>query len=341
MSLLDELANNGVSAEDLEKAASVRLFEQAAADEGIDFNEMNDDEVVNLYNYWLDADGEVEGNDDDVEEAHAKLAEAEILGRHMARAFTDEQEKLADYDDDDDLPDNIEVNPDELSLSEFEALEELGYVFEKDAAAVPIVRPGGAGRGTKAVFGYLPKGKSYAQKAWEGTKATLSGSRSKATKARLKDVSASNVSAAERAAKLENKIKARSGGSAFGGSYRTSGQQGHATRKRNALTKKMEGMRAKALESAGRGAKTESKARSAHRGALARQYGSYAAGATGVGLGAKKLIGKSEKTASEQIYDNAVGRANEFIEYGTDSYDDSLLDNFAVELLVEEGYSFE
>jgi hypothetical protein len=49
MSLLNELAQNGVSAEDLEKAAHVRLFEKVAADEGIDFNQLTDDQINTLF----------------------------------------------------------------------------------------------------------------------------------------------------------------------------------------------------------------------------------------------------------------------------------------------------
>jgi len=142
MTLLEELAQSGVTAEDLEKAASVRLFEKAASAEGIDLASLNQDDVSNLYTHFVGGSPAEEGSDmekdatielfekvaydegidldelDDedlgqlyghfvenvlpemeeeveVEEAHAKLAEAEILGRHMARAYVDEMEKEA------------------------------------------------------------------------------------------------------------------------------------------------------------------------------------------------------------------------------------------------------
>lgn len=100
MSLMDELSQNGISAEDLEKAASVRLFEKAAEVENIDLNQLSEDQVTELYNRWVASDETpVEpakvASAEEVEEATAKLAEAEYLGRHMARAFVDESEKLA------------------------------------------------------------------------------------------------------------------------------------------------------------------------------------------------------------------------------------------------------
>lgn len=154
MSLLEELESQGVTAEDLEKAASVRLFEKAAAAEGvdldsldvdqveelyasflsnqsyddgytkeasamndeiidlfektaaaegIDLDEMADDELAELYNHYVEnvlplqvEEYEKEASGDyEVEEAQEKLAEAEILGRHMARAYMDELEKEA------------------------------------------------------------------------------------------------------------------------------------------------------------------------------------------------------------------------------------------------------
>lgn len=136
---------HGITAEDLEKAASVRLFEKAAAAEGLNLNELSDTQVDDLYSIYqhsseentmneeifdlfekqaayegvdLDAlsddelayvfDNFVDNLDadydddygyydeyDEEEEAYEKLAEAEILGRHMARAYMDEMEKEA------------------------------------------------------------------------------------------------------------------------------------------------------------------------------------------------------------------------------------------------------
>ena len=134
------LINQGVTAEDLEKAASVRLFEKAAAAQGIDLNQFSTEDVEELYNNFVNGEEKMDaveifekvaeaegieldtledeqlaglfnhfveevlpgmiaaeevGEDEEIEEAQMKLAEAEILGRHMARSFIDEQEKLA------------------------------------------------------------------------------------------------------------------------------------------------------------------------------------------------------------------------------------------------------
>jgi hypothetical protein len=139
--LAENPVNQGITAEDLEKATSVRLFEKAAAAQRIDLNQfsavaeklnntgngeetmdaveifekvaeaegieldtLEDEQLAGLFNHFVEEvlpgmiaaeeGGEV-SDEDDVEEAQMKLAEAEILGRHMARAFADEQEKLA------------------------------------------------------------------------------------------------------------------------------------------------------------------------------------------------------------------------------------------------------
>jgi len=149
MSLLDQIQARGVTLEDLEKAAAVRLFEKAAAaegvdlnqlsenqvqilfshfstqshstkeasamndeivelfektaaDEGIDLDDMSDEELAELYNHYVEnvLPEQIEAADEyekaaSIEDAHEKLAEAEILGRHMARAYWDEVEKIA------------------------------------------------------------------------------------------------------------------------------------------------------------------------------------------------------------------------------------------------------
>lgn len=98
MSVLESLMENGVDAEDLEKAASARLFINACTEEGIDLDQHSDEEVEAAYESWFDENyggGEKYASDEEVEEATAKLAEAEILGRHMARAYMAEMEKDA------------------------------------------------------------------------------------------------------------------------------------------------------------------------------------------------------------------------------------------------------
>lgn len=101
MSLIDELAQQGITQEDLEKAASVRLFAADAAAEGIDLSQHDEETVETLYATWLglrEDEGEVKQasfEDEARDEARAKLAEAEYIGRYMARVYVDELEKQA------------------------------------------------------------------------------------------------------------------------------------------------------------------------------------------------------------------------------------------------------
>lgn len=104
MSIFDTLVESGVTQEDLEKAASARLFAEAAAAEGIDLSELTEDQAEELYDFWANGDEEyVEkaASAEDmlaeaaVKEAGAKLAEAEYIGRYMARVYSDEMDKIA------------------------------------------------------------------------------------------------------------------------------------------------------------------------------------------------------------------------------------------------------
>ena len=98
--LYDFWANNEVEAE---KAASANAFFEAAAAEGIDLNELTEDQVGELYEFWANGGEEKVASAEDllaeaaVKEASAKLAEAEYIGRYMARVYADELDKVADW----------------------------------------------------------------------------------------------------------------------------------------------------------------------------------------------------------------------------------------------------
>lgn len=105
MSIFDTLVESGVTQEDLEKAASARLFAEAAAAEGIDLSELSEDQAEELYDFWAnggDTGEEKYASAEEmlataaVKEASAKLAEAEYIGRYMARVYADEMGKIAD-----------------------------------------------------------------------------------------------------------------------------------------------------------------------------------------------------------------------------------------------------
>jgi rubrerythrin len=103
MSIFDSLVEAGVTQEDLEKAASARLFAEAAAAEGIDLSELTEDQAEELYEFWANGGEEAEKSasaedllaEAAVKEASAKLAEAEYIGRYMARVYADEMDKIA------------------------------------------------------------------------------------------------------------------------------------------------------------------------------------------------------------------------------------------------------
>jgi hypothetical protein len=80
----------------------VELFEKTAAAEGIDLDDMSDEDLAALYEHYVENVLPVQLGDDydyddaeKVADAQEKLAEAEILGRHMARAYLAELEKEA------------------------------------------------------------------------------------------------------------------------------------------------------------------------------------------------------------------------------------------------------
>lgn len=88
--------------DDSEKNASADAFLEDVAAEGIDLNEMTEDQVGELYNYWATGGEEKVASAEEllqeaaVKEASAKLAEAEYIGRYMARVYADEMGKIAD-----------------------------------------------------------------------------------------------------------------------------------------------------------------------------------------------------------------------------------------------------
>jgi len=90
MSVIDAFAKNGGDLESLESAASAVLFEKAAAAEGIDLETLSEEQVNALYTHFTTGGETQEVPAEEVKEAEAKLAEATIIGQHMARAFVDE-----------------------------------------------------------------------------------------------------------------------------------------------------------------------------------------------------------------------------------------------------------
>jgi len=182
MSFVASLNANGVTAEDLEKAASVRLFEKAAAsesvystelrndveapinltnlntnmenpmdyidlfekqaaDEGIDLDMLDDYELAELYNHFVDEvadeddyfyDDEDDYFYDEEEAAYEKLAEAEILGEVMADAYLD---KLAEAEAKKSMFQRGKARVRAAGRGAHQAAGELGQVFGGKAGA--------------------------------------------------------------------------------------------------------------------------------------------------------------------------------------------------------------
>lgn len=117
MSLSDlinaHFAKTAASNEEAEKLAEVELFTKLAAENGIDLDQLSQDQVNDLWYAFKTAgdeepekEKEEEKEDDDKKEkakaefaekkeASMKIAESDELGRLMARSFMDEVQKLA------------------------------------------------------------------------------------------------------------------------------------------------------------------------------------------------------------------------------------------------------
>lgn len=106
-------AKTAASNEEAEKLAEVELFTKLAEDNGIDLDQLSQDQVNDLWYAFKTAgdeepekEKEEEKEDDDKKEkakaefaekkeASMKIAESDELGRLMARSFMDEVQKLA------------------------------------------------------------------------------------------------------------------------------------------------------------------------------------------------------------------------------------------------------
>lgn len=99
--LLNELYGSEEARQDEEvKLAQAELVEAVAAEAGVDLNELDDEELEKFAHYVLSDEDEVieVSSDTDVEdvvgEDNEKIAEAELMGRTMARAYADELSQI-------------------------------------------------------------------------------------------------------------------------------------------------------------------------------------------------------------------------------------------------------
>jgi hypothetical protein len=162
------------SKEASDTAAVVEMFQKTAAAEGIDLEEMEEGDVQELFQHYVanvlpeqlgveDA-GDADNGDDEekVASAHEKLAEAEILGRHMARAYIDELDKVAADDDKESLMDK--------ARRAGKAVDDKAQSLGRSIAGIGS---GGAGRGgvkTHRAIGYGAPAAAAAGLAYGGKK---------------------------------------------------------------------------------------------------------------------------------------------------------------------------
>lgn len=97
--LLAELYGTNEPAEqDFEKVAHLDFLEKVAEDEGIDLNDLSDEDLEELAEVAAEAleddDYEYEDDDDLEKEAAAKVEEADFLGRVMAHSFNQEMDEI-------------------------------------------------------------------------------------------------------------------------------------------------------------------------------------------------------------------------------------------------------
>lgn len=92
---LAEFYGTGASQEEMEKTAQLEMLEKIAEEEGVDLDDLSEEELE----YILSEEGEEveedDGDDDMEKEAMEKFAEADFLGRVMAHANWDEMQKIA------------------------------------------------------------------------------------------------------------------------------------------------------------------------------------------------------------------------------------------------------
>jgi hypothetical protein len=134
MSLLAELQSRGVTTEDLEKAASVRLFEKAAAAEGVNLDDLREDQVISLFEQFVSAPTsstkEASAMNDEIVELFEKTAAAE--GIDLDEMSDEDLAELYEHYVENVLPGQLD---DDL---EKDASEEVMDLFQKTAEAEGI-----------------------------------------------------------------------------------------------------------------------------------------------------------------------------------------------------------
>ena len=326
-------------------------------------DQLDEETFGNAYNEFLDmvANDVFEQNAEE-EEAYEKLAEAEILGRHMARAYMDEFEKEANRG-------KLQAARELLSGSNVR--QNIKQVAGDEAGAMDKIKAYGrilAGKADNAGMTAEARKSLGAQlAAASGVTAAGVGGKKMYDKKKEQSKEASILEAQEylidqginpftgewlteddiyelekEAGKIRDAYEGGKGaikkyfkgkGEAVEQSMEAA-RKSRSTKRKRTLLQRMRGVsdtvegKNKRLDKVKAYGKAYGK-ELAGVGAIAAAKGSYE-------LGKKK---GQEKKASSQIEELAFDRANEFIEFGKEAgFDGSLIDGFAVEILEDHGY---
>lgn len=366
---------------EMEKEASadlmVNAFDEYIQEEhGVGVDSLDQDTFNNSYNEFLDmVANDIVADYQEEEEAYEKLAEAEILGRHMARAYMDEFEKEAGRMSDaaDYVSDKARRSGELLSGKHVRS--NVKEVAGDEAGAMDKMKAYGrilAGKADNDAMTSEAR-KSLASQAGAAATAVGAGVGGKKMYDKRKEQS-------KEASMLEaQEYLIDQGINPFTGDWlteddiyelekeagRVSDTMGKAKKHvsdRLAKAKKRsdefamkrdttdieEGPRRFFGRFAGKKKfvtkRDKTRARDYVRG-YGKEFGKEIAGGTVVAGGGAYALSKKkgkkeqEKKASGQIEDLAFDRANEFIEFGKEAgFDGSLIDGFAVEILEDHGY---
>lgn len=284
----------------------IDLFEKQAAYEGVDLDGLSDEELAYVFNNFVenisdDDDEDVFDDGYEEEEAYEKLAEAEILGRHMARAYMDELEKEAKMNTS--KPRKTAQGGRMLAIRD---MMRAGMTRDEAVAAIEAGIKAGKKSAKKADKARLKaRGKRIAQEQKKQQRLESMGTKGSAD---LNKAAPTVTRADRRREAVAKDIK---------GKYKSTAS--YIGKKRTALGELLGGTTRKAARLRG-------------NIGLAGLGTAGAAGAYG--------LSQMGKEASYEAFElEALDRAMDFIEFGKEaSYDDTSVDIRAVELLEEEGY---
>ena len=159
--------NYSISAEDLEKAASVRLFEKAAAAEGINLNELSESQVEELYSNYQSQSEENTMNEEIIDlfekQAAYEGVDLEALNdEELAHVYNNFVTNLA-----------AQLEEEEEGTKEASADEVNAFLFEKTAQVVELVKEAEESKAddtAEASEGLLAKGRKAGAKALDHIK---------------------------------------------------------------------------------------------------------------------------------------------------------------------------